>query len=139
VAAGAFLRPQDLGPGWTSGPAAPPACAPAFAHAATARVGLRTPGGTLTEVIATGTDVAAVVPLWRSALTRCGYAVQAEQLGDAGVRATKAGEAVVVTGTEGVLVVLHAQGTAAGSSDDLDSWADLALGTSCVAAPDGCH
>jgi hypothetical protein len=63
------------------------------------------------------------------------------QLGDASVAAVaKDGiDAVTVTGTEGVLVVVHAHGALAQSPDDMAAWADLALGTSCVAAPDGCH
>jgi hypothetical protein len=62
-------------------------------------------------------------------------------LGDAGLDARSADGAarVVVTGTEGVLVLLHARGGLARAADEMDGWADLALGTSCAAAPDGCH
>jgi hypothetical protein len=104
-------------------------------------VGLKDARGTLTETVATGTDVEAAVAAWHRALTGCGWSVSDDPLGDAGLRATSADSSarVVVTGTEGVLVVLHAGGGLAGASDELDGWADMALGTSCVAAPDGCH
>jgi hypothetical protein len=135
------VSPADLGPGWSRTGAAPLPCPATFRRTALSSVGLTTGQGTLTETLATGADVAAAVAAWRTSLSGCGYDVQDDPLGDAGIRATsKDGQdALVVTGSEGVLVVVHAQGGLAGSPDDLDSWADLAFGTSCVAAPDGCH
>jgi hypothetical protein len=91
--------------------------------------------------VSSGTVVDKAVATWRRALVGCGWSVTDYALGDAGLSATRPdGSArVVVTGTEGVLVVLHAKGGLVGATDEMDGWADMALGTSCVAAPDGCH
>jgi hypothetical protein len=141
VPPGAFVSPADLGTSWHAAPVLATPCAPPYASTALGRTGLGEPRGTLTETLATGVDVPAVVAAWRTALRRCGYSVADAQLGDASVAAVaKDGiDAVTVTGTEGVLVVVHAHGALAQSPDDMAAWADLALGTSCVAAPDGCH
>ncbi len=141
ISAGALVTPTDLGPGWTTAPAAAAPCPPAFARSALRSSGLAERRGTLTETIATGVDVAAVVSAWGRSLRACGFAVRDDGLGDAAVSAhsSKASEAVMITGTEGVLVVMHATGELAGAQEELEGWADLALGTSCVAAPDGCH
>lgn len=141
VPAGAFVTPADLGPGWSTAPAVAPPCAPAFRRTALASRGLAEVRGSLTETLATGVDVVAAVTAWRRSLQACGYAVRDDALGDAGIVARSADGAgtLLVTGTEEVLVVLHARGRLAAAQDELDSWADLALGTSCVAAPDGCH
>jgi hypothetical protein len=141
VPTGAFIAPVDLGPGWTTAPAATTPCAPAFARTAFRRTGFAEERGTLTETLATGVDVSAAVAAWRQSLEQCGYDVRDDALGDASITArTRDGsDAVVVTGTEGVLIVLHAHGPLAQAHDEMDGWADLALGTSCVAAPDGCH
>lgn len=141
VPAGAFVAAGDLGTSWHTAPPLPTPCAPPYASTALGRTGLADPRGTLTETLATGVDVAAAVGAWRTALQGCGYALGDERLGDASVTgvAKDGRDAVTVTGTEGVLVVLHAHGALAQERDDLSAWADLALGTSCVAAPDGCH
>lgn len=141
VPSGAFLAPADLGPGWSTAPPATTPCAPSYARTAVRSSALRERRGLLTETVATGVDLVATVAGWKRALQGCGYAVRDEALGDASVSALSAGgaDAVLVTGTEGVLVVLHARGQLARATDELDGWADLALGTSCVAAPDGCH
>jgi hypothetical protein len=141
VPARAFVAPADLGTGWRAAPPAPLPCPPTFDRGAIRSVGLGEARGTLTETIATEVDITGTVKAWRASLTACGYGVQDDALGDAGVRGTSADgtDAVLVTGTEGVLVVMHAQGGLAEAAEELDAWADLALGTSCVAAPDGCH
>lgn len=141
VPIGAFVAATDLGPGWTATAATPLPCPPKFMHSAIASRGLSEARGTLTETVATGVDVATAVTAWTSSLRACGYGTQPEALGDAGVRARSADgeDTVLVTGTEGVLLVLHAHGALARAADEMDSWADLALGTSCVAAADGCH
>ena len=141
VPIGAFLSVADLGPSWKATPALATPCAPSYSRTATRSIGLAEPRGTLTETLATGVDLTTAVSAWRQSLQRCGYDVRDEALGDASLsaRSKDRSDTVVVTGTEGVLVVLHARGALARASDDLDSWADLALGTSCVAAADGCH
>lgn len=141
VPTGAFVAPADLGPGWVTARAAPLPCAPRLAPDSIGSAGMRDDRGTLTETIATGVEVRDAVAAWRRSLGGCRYDVQDDPLGDAGIRARSADGAstVVVTGTEGVLVVLHAQAGLAEAIEELAGWADLALGTSCVAAPDGCH
>ena len=141
VPIGAFVKASDLGPTWKAAPALTTPCAPTYARASSRSIGLADARGTLTETIATGVDVTVAVSAWRQSLQRCGYDKSDSALGDASVtgRSKDGSDAVLVTGTEGVLVVLHAHGALARARDDLDSWADLALGTSCVAAADGCH
>lgn len=141
VPSGALLSPADLGPGWASSLPAPPPCPSPSVGTASRSAGLTERRGTLTQTVAAGVDVSAAVASWRAALSRCGYAVRDDALGDASVSGSSpaGGDAVTVTGTEGVLVVLHARGALAAADDELQGWADLALGTSCVAAPDGCH
>jgi len=141
VALGAFVSPGDLGERWASGAAAALPCRPAFRHDAMRSVGLVEERGRLTETIATGVDIPAVVAAWRGTLAGCRYDVRDDDLGDAGITALSADgeDRVLITGTEGVLIVMHASGDLADESEELASWADLALGTSCVAAADGCH
>jgi hypothetical protein len=137
----AFVSAEDLGPGWAAGRALATPCPPRYARTAVRSVGLKQQRGTLSETLATGTDVEAAVTAWRASLEACRYDVEDDPLGDAGLIAVSPDgqDALVVTGTEGVLVVVHARGELASATDELDGWADLALGTSCVAAPDGCH
>lgn len=141
VPAGAFIAPADLGPGWRTTAVVATPCAPVLASDATRSAALADPRGTLTETVATGVDVPGAVTTWKQSLQACGYDVRDDPLGDAGItaRSKDSADAVVVTGTEGVLIVLHAHGKLAQEHEEMDGWADLALGTSCVAAPDGCH
>jgi hypothetical protein len=141
VPAAAFVSTDDLGPGWAPATALATPCAARYARTAIRSIGLTQERGTLTETVATGTQVEAAVNAWRSSLEACRYDVEDDPLGDAGLiaRSPDGQDAIVVTGTEGVLVVVHAHGELANATDELDGWADLALGTSCVAAPDGCH
>jgi hypothetical protein len=141
VAPGALLAPADLGPGWSKTAPESVGCPTGMPRTPSRSTGLRDARGTLTETVSTGAGVTSSVAGWRRALAGCGWSVSDYRLGDAGLSATSADRSarVVVTGTEGVLVVLHARGGLAGAADELDSWADMALGTSCVAAPDGCH
>jgi hypothetical protein len=139
VAPGALLSPADLGEGWTKAAPVPVPCRVVLPVRPTRSAGLKDGRGTLTETVSSGIRVTSGVAAWRRALTGCGWAVSPYGLGDAGLSATSGSGRVVVTGTEGVLLVLHASGGLAGASDEMDSWADMALGTSCVAAPDGCH
>lgn len=140
VPARAFVAPADLGPSWHAAPVVTTPCAPAYGRRSSGSSGLAEPRGSLTETLATGVDVPAAVTAWRRSLQGCGYRVQDDALGDASVAARSAdgADAVTVTGTDGVLVVLHAHGSLARSPDDMSGWADLALGTSCVAAAGGC-
>ncbi|HUR51408.1 MAG TPA: hypothetical protein VMZ11_04725 [Mycobacteriales bacterium] len=141
VPAGALLSAADLGAGWSATRQQQVPCHAVVDADASRSTAMRESRGTLTETLSTGTAVERAVAAWRGALTRCGWAVRDDPLGDAGLhaRSQDGADGVVVTGTEGVLIVLHAHGRLAAAQDELDSWADLALGTSCVAAPDGCH
>jgi len=82
---------------------------------------------------------AAVAALGRSA-QGCGWtSVRDPRLGSASVSATEGPRSMVAVSTEGVLVLLVGTG---GFTRDAGRWGslvDLALGTSCPAAPDGCH
>jgi hypothetical protein len=141
VPASAVLAPTDLGAGWTSAAPTRVACSSGLPARPSRTAGVGDGRGTLTETVTSGADVAAAVAQWRSALARCGWSVSDYALGDAGLdaRSTDGAARVVVTGAEGVVVLLHARGGLVRATDELDGWADLALGTSCAAAPDGCH
>ena len=41
--------------------------------------------------------------------------------------------------SEGVAVTVIGRGQVAANSDDWSAIVDVAIGTSCLAAPDGCH
>ena len=139
--ANSVIAPTDLGPEWSPTEAEPPPCAPDLTPEGTRTVGMKQTQGRLTEALYSGLEVEPAVRAWSDSLTRCGYSVSELRLGDAGLTARSKDQthAVVVTGTEGVVVVLHLTGTVAKATDELEGWADLALGTSCEAAPDGCH
>jgi hypothetical protein len=137
----ALLSPADLGAGWAKAAPQSVPCRTGLARTPSRSGGLQDARGTLTETVSTGAGVVRSVAAWRRALGSCGWSVSDYRLGDAGLSALSADRSarVVVTGTEGVLVVLHAGGGLAGAADEMDGWADMALGTSCPAAPDGCH
>jgi hypothetical protein len=137
----ALLSPADLGAGWAKAAPQSVPCRTGLAPTPSRSGGLQDARGTLTETVSTGAGVVRSVAAWRRALGNCGWSVSDYPLGDAGLSALSADRSarVVVTGTEGVLVVLHAGGRLAGAADEMDGWADMALGTSCPAAPDGCH
>ena len=139
IPTGAFMAPADLGQGWTATTPAVPPCPPSYARTAIRSTGLAEARGVLTETLATGVDITAAVAAWGRSLRACGFAVDDDPLGDAGLTAGMAGDSLVVTGTEGVLVIIHAHGRLAEARGEIADWADLAFGTSCVAAPDGCH
>jgi len=102
-----------------------------------------TAAGVVVETVATYEDAraadAAVAALGRSA-QGCGWtSVRDPRLGSASVSATEGPRSMVAVSTEGVLVLLVGTG---GFTRDAGRWGslvDLALGTSCPAAPDGCH
>ena len=61
------------------------------------------------------------------------------RLGSASAAATAGGRSMVAVSMEGVLVLLVGTGEFTGNKARWGSLVDLALGTSCPAAPDGCH
>jgi hypothetical protein len=101
-----------------------------------------TPAGSVVETVASyagadGSD-AAVLDL-RETLERCGWSdVHDPRLGSAAVAARDGARTTTAVSVEGVLVVL------VGSGKVTDGWrwgtlVDIAAGSSCPAAPDGCH
>jgi hypothetical protein len=61
------------------------------------------------------------------------------RLGSASAAATEGARSMVAVSAEGVLVLLVGTGGFTGNQARWGSLVDLALGTSCPAAPDGCH
>lgn len=117
--------------------------------APTAAVGARTmayagpDGGVVTETVATYEDAeaadAAIAALGRSAQA-CGWGNGRDpRLGSASFAADAVARSMVGVSAEGVMVVLVGEGDFAHDVARWGSVADLALGSSCVAAPDGCH
>jgi len=102
-----------------------------------------TASGVVVETVATYKDAkaadAAVAALGRSARS-CGWgSVRDPRLGSASVSATEGARSMVAVATEGVLVLLVGTGDFTRDAGRWGSLVDLALGTSCPAAPDGCH
>jgi hypothetical protein len=107
----------------------------------------RTDGGSISgliaETVATYRDAqaadSAVRALGESAAS-CGWRVGPDpRLGSASISATEGPRSMLAVSTEGVVVLLVGTGD---FTDDAVRWGslvDLALGTSCPAAPDGCH
>ncbi len=126
---------------------ADPCQAPVPAAAvATRTVGLRGSAGTLVHTVATHASASAGVrAVSRTAdrLAGCGWERGADQmLGEASALLHRDGaggpEVVTVIAAEGVTVTL----VGSGAPVQPDAWAalaDIAIGSSCPAAPDGCH
>lgn len=102
-----------------------------------------TAAGVVVETVATYQNAkaadAAVAALGRSA-QGCGWtSVRDPRLGSASLSATEGSRSMVAVSTEGVLVLLVGTGGFTRDGGRWGSLVDLALGTSCPAAPDGCH
>lgn len=151
----ALLDPETVGGAaggtWTAAPGTSP-LAPACSSTDPLAGGSRTTaledgaGRRLVETVtsyAHGDDAEAVAALG-AALPGCGWDLAvAPRLGETSLAATRSEQGershLTAVSAEGALVVLVAQG---GLGDDPDVWealADAALGTACVAAPEGCH
>jgi hypothetical protein len=133
-----------LGGGWASHAGGGDECLrPAAALRARSTSFGSADAGIVVETVATYRDAeaadAAVVELGRTA-TGCGWTGKGDpRLGSASVAASRPGQAMTAVASEGVLVLLVGNG---GVTQDAVRWGslvDLALGTSCPAAPDGCH
>lgn len=157
VPAIAMLDPQTVaetaGAGWTTAPGTSlltGGCKDALTgeHAGGSRTQVLEDGAgrRLVETVTSyphGDDAEAVEALG-AALPGCGWEIAvAPRLGEASVAATRSGPDGTVhltaVSAEGALVVLTAEG---GLGEDADLWeslADVALGTACSAAPEGCH
>lgn len=99
--------------------------------------------GALVATVATYPDAgaadAAIAALGRAA-TGCGWTgVGDPRLGSASVSASVGPRSMVGVSAEGVLVLLVGTGRFTGDAARWGSLVDLALGSSCPAAPDGCH
>lgn len=134
----ALLWAADLGPGWAGERAPTDDCAPRTRGPSASRALRSDDGSSLVETVQVAADGEQAVVAWRRALATCGHVVSPFALGEAGLAADGDGERVLVTTAEQVVVVLRATGPLA-ADPALDDWADLAFGTSCPAAPDGCH
>jgi hypothetical protein len=99
--------------------------------------------GLLVETVVTYADAgaadSAVAALGDSA-GDCGWSAGPDpRLGSASVAAADGARSMVAVSAEGVLVLLVGTGDFTGNRARWGSLVDLALGTSCPAAPDGCH
>ena len=152
VPAGALLDAttmgQVLGGSWTASAAPADSCS---APRPSRYVGSRSTllagaGGTVIENVATynGSDDAAAVTSLAKRLRGCGWTQGAEPpLGEHSAQLSRTGsngvERVVVVTAEGVTVTVVGRGALAADTDDWSAIVDIANGTSCMAAPDGCH
>lgn len=102
-----------------------------------------TDAGMVVETVATYRDAgaadAAVAELGRAAVG-CGWSGEGDpRLGSASVAASQTGRAMTAVSSEGVVVLLVGTGDVTRNAVRWGSLVDLALGTSCPAAPEGCH
>jgi hypothetical protein len=152
VPAGALLDAttmgQVLGGSWTASPAPADSCsAPRPGRSVGTRSTLLTgAGGTVIENVATynGSDDTDAVSALAKRLRGCGWTQGAEPpLGEHSAELSRTGssgvERVVVVTAEGVTVTVVGRGALAANTDDWSAIVDIANGTSCMAAPDGCH
>jgi hypothetical protein len=102
-----------------------------------------TDAGVVVETVATYRDAAAAdraVNALAEAGAGCGWEARPDpRLGSASVAAEDGARALVGVSAEGVVVLLVASGEVTKDAARWGSLVDLALGTSCPAAPDGCH
>jgi hypothetical protein len=99
--------------------------------------------GLVVETVATYEDAdaadAAVAALAAEA-SRCGWDGDPDpRLGSASAAATEGARSMLAVSAEGVLVLLVGTGELTANKARWGSLVDLALGSSCPAAPDGCH
>jgi len=102
-----------------------------------------TDAGVVAETVATYRDAAAAdeaVKTLGEAAAGCGWKVGPDpRLGSASVAAEDGPRALLGVSAEGVVVLLVGRGDVTKDAARWGSLVDLALGTSCPAAPDGCH
>jgi hypothetical protein len=135
-----------IGGTWRPVPAPPDSCdAPRPAGAAGSRTAaLAADPRSVVQTVATHASPQAAVQAVGAVaqrLRRCGWTpAQATPLGEASARATRDGgrRTALVLAAEGVTVMLVGTGTS-GDPALWDSLADVALGSSCPATPEGCH
>jgi hypothetical protein len=152
VPAGALLDAttmgQVLGGSWTASAAPADSCsAPRPGRSVGTRsTWLAGAGGTVIENVATynGSDDTSAVSALAKRLRGCGWTQGAEPpLGEHSAELSRNGsngvERVVVVTAEGVTVTVVGRGALAANGDDWSAIVDIANGTSCLAAPDGCH
>lgn len=114
---------------------------------ATRSAGLTGSRGRLVETVATHRDAgvaADAVSELSARLQACGWTLGAEPpLGEDSALLTRqragAWDRLVVVAAEGVSVTMLGRGSVADSADDWAAIVDVAIGTSCLAASDGCH
>jgi hypothetical protein len=131
---------------WSRAPVAKGGCeAPLPAGAAGIRSSaFRATGATFGETVATyaGSPRAdAAVTAFAKQLAKCGWkATEAPALGSSSVQATRGAQTVLmIAAEEGVTVVVRGSGTVTADPATWESLGDLAMGSSCPAAPDDCH
>jgi hypothetical protein len=152
VPAGALLDAKTvgevLGGSWTSSTAPADSCAaPRPARAVGTRsTSLTGAGGTVIETVSTynGTAGTTAISNLAKRLRGCGWTQGAEPpLGEHSAELSRKGgtgvERVVVVESEGVAVTVVGHGRVAANSDEWSAIVDVAIGTACLAAPDGCH
>lgn len=132
-----------LGGRWTEHPGGQDECLTPEGALGTRSRSYGTSDALVVETVATYPDDeaadAAVAALGRRA-DRCGWVpAQDPRLGSASTAVSDGARGAVAMAAEGVVVLLVGTGSLTRDQGGWWSLADLALGTSCPAAPDGCH
>jgi hypothetical protein len=153
VPANALLDAQTMEavvPGrWSIATAPADSCtSPRPSGAAASRTGSLTSGKTrMIETVAIHADQAAAsrsIDALSTRLLGCGWkALPETPMGEDSAGFSRSGssglEKLVIVAAEGVSTTLQGNGTLSGNDDTWASVLDIAIGTSCPAAPDGCH
>ncbi|MDQ4085211.1 MAG: hypothetical protein M3165_05280 [Actinomycetota bacterium] len=134
-----------LGGSWQQTESQPAECAAVTGAVAQRTVSFEADGGRLLLTVATHRSLAAAdraVAEIAGRLQACGWTGRPDpRLGTASAAATSVDDAhtAAVISAEGVTVTLVGSGTATSERARWSSLLDLALGSSCPAAPEGCH
>jgi hypothetical protein len=134
-----------LGGSWQQAESQPMECATVPGAVAQRTLGFETDGGRLLLTVATHASLAAAdraVAELAGQLQACGWTEGSDpRLGTASAAATSADGTHTAAGisAEGVTVTLVGSGSAASEPARWSALLDLALGSSCPAAPEGCH
>jgi hypothetical protein len=140
---GADLVAATLGGTWATEEADAVRCTVPALSAGRRTVSYRSTEAEVVQTVSThedGDSADAAVAAVADRLVGCGWRLDPDpRLGTASVAAGDGARRVTVVSAEGVSVVLVGSGRAAGDDLAWSSLVDVALGTSCAAAADGCH
>lgn len=140
---GADMVAATLGGTWSAEQAVADRCTAAPDSVGRRTLAYRSAGGAVVQTISTHATVAvadAAVGVLADRLAGCGWRVGPDpRLGSASLSASDGVHRATVVSADGVSVALVGSGPAVRDEIAWSSLVDVAMGTSCAAAADGCH